>query len=273
MTGAVPDLRFVPVGRVLLHEECDPERVERLARRLQWEGVLKNPPVAALTDEGRAVVLDGANRTSALIALGVPHVLVQVVEYEDPAVCLSTWRHLLTEPLPDAARRFEDALGMPLAWTTPEAAADRLDKRDILAYVAIGGRALEVPRAATLEQDADRLARLVGVYRGVARIHRVTAADPQALAAEYGSVGLLVAFPPFDKTEIIRIAQDNAKLPTGITRHVIPGRALRVNLPLGRLTDPEPAEAKTAWMHGWIGAQLLEGRVRYYAEPTFLFDE
>jgi hypothetical protein len=37
--------------------------------------------------------------------------------------------------------------------------------------------------------------------------------------------------------------------------------------------DPDSAETKTTWMRDWVRSQLLEGRVRYYAEPTFLFDE
>jgi hypothetical protein len=257
----------------LLHEECDPERVERLARRLRGDGTLKNPPVAALGDDGRAVVLDGANRTSALLSLRARDILVQVVAYDDPEVELSTWRHLLAEPLPGAERRFEASLGIAMDWASPQAAAERLRKRDILAYVWIEGRALQIPRSSNLEQDADRLNRLVAVYRGQNRIHRVMSSDPGALAAEYGNVGLVVVFPPFEKSEILRIAQDGAKLPTGITRHVIPGRALRVNLPLDRLMDSDAAEAKTARMREWARSQLLEGRVRYYAEPTYLFDE
>ena len=43
------------------------------------------------------------------------------------------------------------------------------------------------------------------------------------------------------------------KLPTGITRHVIPGRALRVNLPLSVLIDErQTTEAKNEWLRGWM---------------------
>jgi hypothetical protein len=61
-----PDLRFFAARDVLLHEEEDPERVERLVDRLRDEGVLRNPPVVAELGDGRVVVLDGANRVTAL---------------------------------------------------------------------------------------------------------------------------------------------------------------------------------------------------------------
>ena len=40
------------------------------------------------------MVLDGANRTSAFHALGVPHILAQVVAYE--SVELRVWHHVIT---------------------------------------------------------------------------------------------------------------------------------------------------------------------------------
>jgi len=92
-----PHLRIVPTARLLLHEECDPERVERLGRLLGADGMLRNPPIAAPLEDGTYVVLDGANRVTALRHLGVPDQVVQVVDYDDPGVQLDTWAHLLRD--------------------------------------------------------------------------------------------------------------------------------------------------------------------------------
>jgi hypothetical protein len=65
-----------------------------------------------------------------------------------------------------------------------------------------------------------------------------------------------------------------ARLPAGITRHLIPWRALRINVPIERLADPGPsAEAKTEWLHDWLQEKVLARQVRYYEESTVLFDE
>jgi len=63
-----PDLRIVAIDRLVEHEYNDEQRTAPLAKRLQAEGLLKNPPIVALLEDGddpRYVVLDGANRTTA----------------------------------------------------------------------------------------------------------------------------------------------------------------------------------------------------------------
>ncbi|MDR5710273.1 MAG: hypothetical protein QN172_01375 [Armatimonadota bacterium] len=267
---ALPDLVFVPAEDVLLHEECDPERVARLCRRLQQEGVLKNPPVAARL-ESRVVVLDGANRTEALRTLGARTILLQQVDYEDPAVELRTWRHLVTDAPPDLERRLRELL--PLERMESREAAQALEQGRILAYLRRPGGTLVLPRGADLPEDVARLRELVSLYKGAGRIHRVLSEDPERLAGEYGEAGMLVAFPTFTKREILEMAHNGVKLPTGITRHVIPGRALRVNMPLERMLREESLQALQMWLHSWMREKVRNHEVRYYAESTFLFDE
>ena len=92
----MPDLRVVAVADLLLHEQHDAQRSEPLLQRLRTDGVLKNPPiVAAIPGEQRYVVLDGANRVTAAQSLGMEHIAVQVVDYEDPELILDTWYHLI----------------------------------------------------------------------------------------------------------------------------------------------------------------------------------
>ena len=76
---SLPDLRIVPRAQVHLHEDTDPARVQRLVRDLRADGILRNPPIAAPLAPDGFVVLDGANRTSALLALEAQMVLLQVV--------------------------------------------------------------------------------------------------------------------------------------------------------------------------------------------------
>ena len=73
-------LRFVPLDRLLLHEEDDPYRVKRLILSLQREGRLRNPPIVA-ENGGNYIVLDGATRTTALREMGLRDVVVQIVDY------------------------------------------------------------------------------------------------------------------------------------------------------------------------------------------------
>ncbi len=267
---SLPDLRIVPRAQVHLHEDTDPTRVQRLVARLRTDGVLRNPPIAAPLPEGGFVVLDGANRTSALLALEAPELLVQVIEYGDPAVRLDVWCHLLAQPvdLPGLLR----AQGLSIREVTPNVAAHRLSERTSACYVLTSSGTVEVPTSLH-HPLAAMLSVVVDAYKATNRIYRVMGADWEALREEYGFVAALVVFPTFTKRDIVDIARAPVKLPTGITRHLIPGRALRVNIPLDVLTTPGDIERKNRWMAEEIHRRLLENRVRYYPESSFLFDE
>jgi hypothetical protein len=101
----------------------------------------------------------------------------------------------------------------------------------------------------------------------------VESEDFDELTARYGGAQALVAFGRFRKKEILELARNAAKLPAGVTRHIVPGRALRVNLPLEVVLRHGSVEEKNAWLRAWIQHRLQEGRVRSYLEPTILFDE
>jgi len=269
-----PVLRIFEGTRLLLHEDPDPGRVARLRDTLRRDAVLRNPPIVAPMPEGRAAVLDGANRVTALREIGIPHVVVQVVTYEQPEIILSTWRHYVRHDDATSLRGRIVALAGIHTLTVHDAAEAevRLGRRE-------GVAAVHDDRGALLLQDggdpvaaAETLNRVVSVYRAQNRIYRVDGGDVEALAAEYGP-GTLIVFPPFEKDDILLIAARGGRLPTGITRHVIPGRALRLNTPLEWLAAPSGMAEKQAHLDATFRQRWLDHGVRYYAEPTFLFDE
>jgi hypothetical protein len=276
----LPRLAIVPTLSLMPHEELDLKRSEPLARRLRAEGMLKNPPVVAPVEgEDRYVVLDGTNRLVALSALACPHTLVQIVDYDDPNLVLDTWSHLITNMPPGeftVAMRTVDGLRIEMA--THLHARAELARRQAAAYAMLpGARApdgvylLYVEGNARLRTAA--LARLVNLYQAHGHIHRVNTDHLEWLLPLYQDVTALVVFPRYEPSEIIELARQGATLPTGITRHVVPGRALRLNFPLSVLLDDRPLDEKNAWLQDWLRAKLADKEVRYYQESTYLFDE
>jgi len=264
---------MAPVGDVLLHEDADLARVERLAVRLREDGVLRNPPVATALPDGGFVVLDGANRSSALAALGAFVIPVQVVSYAD--VRLDVWTHFLLDG--GAVLSRVQALGIPLraAGRGADVVPERTSRT---CYIAAGDDVYEIDVAG---RPASMLSGIVGAYKGTVRIYRVPGFGPgqglreqsERLAQAYGAGGTLIVFPMLTKDDILAIARSGEKLPTGVTRHVIAGRALRVDVPLEVLTSEGPVATKDAWLAEYVQGKLLDNRVRYYPEATFLFDE
>jgi len=269
----IPTLQVVAVEDLILHEEVDPQRAQQLKERLRDDKVLKNPPVVTPLGGGNYVVLDGANRVAGLQALAVRDVVVQVVDYNE--VTLSTWNHLVAgidrqtmlqtiTQIPEIEVQFSDLKTARELWT----------KRQILAYiVCLDSDVCLIDAPGDLEENSKALLRLANVYKGRATIYRVQTDDIKELARYYEGVTAVITYPPFRPADILELARNGAKLPTGITRHIIPRRALRINMPLDFLSSEMSLEEKNAWLHRWIRRKLQNKEVRFYEEPTFLFDE
>jgi hypothetical protein len=166
-----------------------------------------------------------------------------------------------------AALRAEPALAERAC--TPYEAENALAHRETLAYLAGGdGRCFALGDSADMITRAAALRRLFAGYAGRAAITRVPPADWAARLDEQNDC-VAVVYPTYTKRDIVALAQAGAVLPAGISRHVIPGRALRINVPI----DDTPLKAKQAWLDTWLRERRAGHGVRYYAEPTFLFDE
>jgi hypothetical protein len=277
----LPDLRFVPTEAVHPHEYHDPQRAEPLVRRLRESGTLKNPPIVTQVGDGmrvepRFVVLDGANRSTAARAAGWPHLLVQVVRYEEPVVELHTWFHALTADARDTLERGLATIpGLEFRHHDRVHARAMLARREALACVVLNdGDVLVVHGGATLHERNELLNALVRLYQDTVPYTRVTSDSLTHARREHPEVQALVVFPRFDPAEVIDLAGAGEYLPAGITRHLIRWRALRVNVPLALCEDTSMTlDQKRAWLERWTAERLTKREVRFYQEPTVLYDE
>jgi hypothetical protein len=277
---STPDLRILPVNLLVEHEYNDMQRTEPLAKRLEAEGSLKNPPVVTpLGDErGRYVVLDGANRVMALQLLHYPHVLVQVVPYAEPHVTLTTWHHVV-ECMDSRSLTAEltNLDGVDLILTDRMRARAGLARREYLMYVIradgeVFAARTEKPKRLVHEQNR-LLNALVDTYKDRCRLHRVMTEELEEVRSLYPELAGLIIFPQYDTSEVLELAGEGELLPAGLTRHLIQGRALRLNYPLSDLKSTESLEEKNSHMRLWLVQKLATKEVRFYGETTFLFDE
>ncbi|MGE5138036.1 MAG: hypothetical protein ACM3JD_01130, partial [Rudaea sp.] len=223
----------------------------------------------------RYVVLDGASRTSALRSLGVRDILVQIVDYHSPDVRLDSWHHLLLDADPDELRSAIAGIpGLAVEEMDENTARERLERRELVCYVLFAdGRVEGVISGADQYAQTRSLSLLTRMYQTRGELYRVSTTDLEELAAEHHRLSAVVVFPRYRPNEILRLAMNGAKVPMGITRHIIPGRALRVNLPLEVLEKEEPLADKNRWLDDWLKNKIQSRSVRYYQEPVFLFDE
>jgi hypothetical protein len=272
----MPDLRIVSVSDLLLHEQHDVQRSEPLIQRLQAEGILKNPPIVArIGDENSYVVLDGANRVTAARGLGLLHIAVQVVDYEDPELSLDTWHHLVKGiGCAHFKSMIEGVAGVEIEDVDLMQARAQLARREILAFVQYPqGEVCTLHVLGDLHQRTRRLNQIVDLYKVQGRIFRASTDHLPSLLHYYDDIAALVVFPRYAPAEIIDLARVRAYLPAGITRHLIPRRALRINLPLSALSNDNSLTEKNTWLLDWMRQKVASKTVRYYQESTFLFDE
>ena len=277
----LPDLRFVPVESLVPHEQHDEQRLQALVHRIREQAVLKNPPVVApLAANGqkgiRYVVLDGANRATAARAAGLPHMVVLVVRYAEPDVQLSTWYHALGQfPRAELENALRSVPGLESQSAQRMPARALVARREALAFVAY-----EDGTTTTLHGGHDITGRnallnaVVDLYRDRGHFYRVTTDTVDQARVGHPDITAVVVFPHFEPAEILELATSGARLPAGITRHLIRWRVLRLNVPLDQLADTDHSlEEKNSWLENWIREKLSSRQVRFYEEPTVLFDE
>ncbi|MCS6870452.1 MAG: ParB N-terminal domain-containing protein [Anaerolineae bacterium] len=273
----VPDLRIVPVESLIPHEEHDPQRAAPLIERIRAAGTWLNPPVVAPLDAQRYVILDGANRHYALKTLGYPHILVQVVNYESSAVQLETWHHVISGmSWFEFLRNLREIKTFQIESTDLLSARAALARREVLAYTVLSDN-----RAYTLNADVNTLAartavlrEMVDTYKSRGVLNRINTDSISMARRLYPEAVAIVVFPRYHPAEIMVAARDGIYLPPGISRHIIYGRAMRLNYPLSALAETgETLAEKNEALRRWIQQRVAERRVRYYAEPTYLFDE
>ena len=94
--GKLPRLMLIDVDAILLHEEADELRGASIRSRIEADGFIRHPLMAA-KDHGEAshLLLDGVNRYEALRKLGCRFIPIQEVNLDDDELGLTTWHHEL----------------------------------------------------------------------------------------------------------------------------------------------------------------------------------
>lgn len=273
----LPRLEIVSQRSLILHEDVEGHRVDKIMARFKKERFLKNPPIVGQNPKyRRLIVLDGASRVTAARRMGFPHFLVQIVPYPSPSIGLDRWHHMVVGMHWEALLEQVKCIPGIRVETMPWSRASRgLEERKILACLRSPGRravALRVhrPRVNGLQPIRE----LTRIYATDPGLHRVRE-DEVVFPREWlGEERVLVLFPRYTQEDIVRFAlRLRDRLPMGITRHTVPNRALRVFFPLHRLRNSRTLVEKRRFLKKFMEDSWEAGRIRHYPEPTTVYDE
>ena len=266
-------LQMVPTEAVIPHEATDAKRVARLAAAIEEDGILANPPVVSERD-GKFVVLDGATRTTAFREMGVPHLVVQIVDPQSSDVALHTWHHVVMgESVEALLAALERVPNLELEAVTPAELHEREREERTLAVLALeDGRRL-LARASAGAEPLDVLNDFVARYTEWGNVSRTLSNEVEQLRGAFEGLVALVLFRPFQPEDALRAALSGKHLPQGITRFIVPGRVLRLNVPLEVLRSEDTLAAKRRWLDDLVRDKLSRQRIRYYHEPVILLED
>lgn len=272
MPDPVLPLRFVQLADIVPHETADDRRASRLAEDLAHDAVMRNPPIVVPSD-GRFILLDGATRTEALRRLGSPHAVVQEIT-DTAGSSLETWHHVATDATVDEVlAAMEIVEHVKLDPVGPEAAEARvIEDGGLCSVLTSDGRGFAVfaePGTSRFEV----LGAFATAYAAVANVSRTLNRDLDQLSATYPALAAVVEYPEFTIDQVLDAAASGTLLPAGVTRFVVPGRVLRLDISLELLLADSPLEEKNRWLRTHLLEKERHGRIRYYREPVYLLDE
>jgi hypothetical protein len=93
------------------------------------------------------------------------------------------------------------------------------------------------------------------------------------LVRNYRNFTALLTFRPFTLEDLQELTHWDRRVPSGVTRILLPKRALRFNLQLEMLRAGLSVEEKEEWLQQTILEKVGDKSIRFYREPTFFFDE
>ena len=217
------------------HEEIIEQAVTSLAKAIRDQNEVRDP---LIVDKQSMVILDGMHRYNALKRLGCKRAPACLVEYDDERITVGAWSRCFNATNADA-----------LAAEALEALNQKFERKEIgtsqtdLLKVAI----LTKLYSFQITMEMDRLSKSqlsvrIEKYISGRGFDCEYVAD-NAIPALNSKMNLLIPVPVFSKAEIREIATSCRLLPHKVTRHVIPSRPLRLDVPLDLLISHTREEA------------------------------
>ncbi|MCK4427493.1 MAG: hypothetical protein KAW16_03305 [candidate division Zixibacteria bacterium] len=296
------ELRFVHTEDLIFHETCDFKRTQKLAEEIKRDGHLKNPVLVGCintegtedTEEGeklihrrvkKLLVLDGVNRVSALRLLNLPDVLIQIVDYEDKKVKLSSWDHLIFNAQKEEIIKKIKDLNLEVSFCPFNWRKEALNHqktisyflfRDLSGFVVNNGRSrmVHTDGSFTPENKVKNLYQLIATYNGRSEICYLDSENHFLSVFEhFKNSSAINLIPKFDKKEILGLVQKGILLPFGVTRFIVPHRVLGLEVSCSVLRAQTPLSEKNLFLKELLTYRIKTKKAKFYQESVTLFNE
>jgi len=245
------------VKSLLCHEQIISSNLKRLKEAMLNIGHLVDP---IIVDKATGVVLDGNHRLKVLEIIECPQATCQVVDYQSDEIKVGTW-YPSVALTPEEVFNLDSIKHEKVDYEAGKEVVDNL-KAPLMLVSKTGGCHI-------LNPGSYKLMEMVEEQNYIFSLIEKSAVDfiPSEEFRKHVDAGKSVFYRrAYTKDEIIKTAQGHAPLPPKSTRHLIPGRIIRLNMKLGWLHhSKEEAETELSRM---LSRRVYSGNVRKYYEPV-----
>lgn len=245
-------LQLVDIDHICFHEPIEPKRLVRTCQAIEREGVIRHPIIATYISGNKYLILDGAHRTRSLQQLGCKKIPIQLVDESE--ITMEAWTHLLPKGpwLKQLKKKTTFHWSDTALSDYPVAELLYADKTSSYIYPS-NSFGDTWTRLETWNE-------LVSLYTQDQSVIRL----PQRRYYFPGPNHILFQFPTLTLGEIKEIVLAGRMVPAGVTRCIIQGRLLNLQIPLCLLTS-------SSGMNEWIQfCERKADKLRLYTESIYL---
>lgn len=270
-------IEVILIKDILVHEELDPSNSKELISFLKKSQTLSNPIIVASLGGKKYLQLDGMNRIHSFKTLGLKTISAQIVDYNDQEkIELSSWLHILKGDI----KEFLNFITKDKSLIVSQGKMDQVGHRYIkesdfgrlCSIVTNKKEVFFISTGGNFSEKIKRMNYLVSFYKNNlsrgALPYTLNHDSVKKFFKQYPNDNIIIIFPTFTPQQVIESAKSGVLLPTGITRHLVKGRVLNINLPLSLFDNKKPLKEQNEEQD----KILLKKRSRLYEEATVNFE-
>lgn len=230
-SGFELEITIADLDDLKLHEEVIDSYLEELADAIKENGIVMDP---IIVDKESGVILDGMHRATAVEKLGYDRIPVCYVDYRDSKVELGSWCRFFEGVEMEHVKGICEDLGFEIEPSEHENIEEILSERSSELLLVSEEECYSLSRGSeSINEIFDAAIEIEEVLRGEGHEPRYETENRIMDKLKSDEVAILV--PPVRKEEVIEIASRGSVFSHKTTRHVIPARPMRINVPLDLL--------------------------------------
>lgn len=253
------NLEIREVKSLLSHEQVISHNLKRLKEAMLNIGQLVDP---LIVDGKSGVVLDGNHRLKVLEIIECPLSTCQIVDYMSDEIMVGTW-YPAVRLLPDEVFKLDSLKHERVDFDAGKEAVNNLKAPFMLVS--------KNNECHLINPGSYKLMEMVEEQNYVFSLLEKGSIDyiPSEEMEKSVRMGKSVFYRrAYTKDEIVKAAQAHTPFPPKSTRHLIPGRIIRLNMKLGWLHRSN--EEATSELKRMLNSRIYGGNVRKYYEPVIV---